>query len=114
MLVNLLRNAAEAGAGWARVSSAPARAGTVCIDVADEGPGLADATRANLFRPFVVSARRGGNGLGLAISRDLMRAHGGDISLVSTGPTGTVFRLTFLGPERVAGAYAGVTAPVSS
>ena len=106
VLVNLLRNAAEAGADWARVSSAPAPNGMVCIDIADEGPGLPEVTRASLFRPFVVSARRGGSGLGLAISRDLMRAHGGDISLVSTGPTGTVFRLTLLGPERIASGHA--------
>ena len=85
----------------------------VGIDIADEGPGLPQATQANLFRPFVVSARRGGNGLGLAISRDLMRAHGGDIRLVSTGPEGTVFRLTLLGPERIAGAHAAVVTPVA-
>lgn len=103
VLVNLLRNAAEAGAGWARVSLGPPVEGMICIDISDEGPGLPPATQANLFRPFVVSARRGGNGLGLAISRDLMRALGGDIKLASTGPDGTVFQLTLLGPERISG-----------
>ena len=113
VLSNLLRNAAEAGSSWARVGQAPAPDGMVSIDIADEGPGLPEATQANLFRPFVVSARRGGNGLGLAISRDLMRAHGGDIRLVSTGPEGTVFRLTLLGPERIAGSQAAVSTPVA-
>ena len=50
--------------------------------------------RAELFRPFAGSMRRGGTGLGLAIARDLMVAHGGDIELVETGADGTTFRLT--------------------
>ena len=104
VLANLLRNSAEAGAEWASVCLGPQQGeGLVCIDVADKGPGLPDATQANLFRPFVVSSRRGGSGLGLAISRDLMRDHGGDIALVTTGPDGTVFRLTLLDKGRIIG-----------
>ena len=107
VLANLLRNSAEAGAGWASVSLGPPQGkGLVCIDIADKGPGLPDVTRANLFRPFVVSSRRGGSGLGLAISRDLMRDHGGDIALVNTGPDGTVFRLTLLDKGRIVGGRA--------
>jgi len=49
--------------------------------------------RANLFQPFTGSTRVGGSGLGLSIARDLLRGHGGDISLVKTNPDGTVFRL---------------------
>jgi len=92
VLLNLLRNAAEAGAGTARIGASPDPAG-VAIQVEDDGPGLPDAVRANLFRPFVGSGRRGGTGLGLAIARDLIRAHGGDIALVASGAGGTVFRL---------------------
>ena len=64
------------------------------IEIADDGPGLPEAVRAELFRPFAGSMRRGGSGLGLAIARDLMVAHGGDIELVDTGPAGTTFRLS--------------------
>ena len=64
------------------------------IDLADDGPGLPDAVRATLFRPFARSTRHDGAGLGLAIARDLMLAHGGEIALASSGPEGTVFRLT--------------------
>ena len=39
------------------------------------------------------AARSGGSGLGLAIARDLARAHGGDIVLVSTGADGTLLRV---------------------
>jgi signal transduction histidine kinase len=93
VLVNLLRNAAEVGARSVRVT---ARHGspTVVVEIADDGPGLPERVRADLFRPFAGSVRRGGTGLGLAIARDLMVAHGGDIELAETGATGTIFRLT--------------------
>lgn len=93
VLANLLRNAADADARWALVS-AQSDGGMATIDVADGGPGLPDAVRASLFRPFVGSTRHDGGGLGLAIARDLMLAHGGEIALASSGPEGTVFRLT--------------------
>jgi len=91
VLANLLRNAAEAGARTVRISAQ--HAGTaLAIDIADDGPGLPEPVRAELFRPF--AGRRDGTGLGLAIARDLMVAHGGEIALVETGDTGTTFRLT--------------------
>jgi signal transduction histidine kinase len=50
--------------------------------------------QAELFRPFAGNTRRSGAGLGLAIARDLMVAHGGTIELVETSSAGTTFRLT--------------------
>ena len=93
VLTNLLRNAAEAGARSVRVSAHHDNT-TLAVEIADDGPGLPEAVRADLFRPFAGSMRRGGTGLGLAIARDLMVAHGGDIELVETGAAGTTFRLT--------------------
>jgi signal transduction histidine kinase len=93
VLTNLLRNAAEAGAPSVRISAFQDNTMLV-VDIADNGPGLPEGVRSDLFRPFAGSARRGGAGLGLAIARDLMVAHGGDIELVSTGVAGTTFRLT--------------------
>ena len=49
---------------------------------------------AHLFEAFSGSTRPGGTGLGLPIAREIMRAHGGDVELVHSGPDGTVFRLT--------------------
>ncbi|MDA0239150.1 MAG: ATP-binding protein, partial [Proteobacteria bacterium] len=46
----------------------------------------------------------GGAGLGLVIVRDVLRAHGGDVNLIETGETGTVFRVKL--PERCSGAIA--------
>lgn len=100
VLVNLMRNAAEAGARSMRIEALHTGR-HVCIDLADDGPGLPPEVRAALFRPFAGSARRGGTGLGMAIARDLMLAHGGDVELASTGPQGTVFRLTLPAPGTV-------------
>ena len=82
VLTNLMRNAAEAGAQERARLGARTTARLLAIEIADDGPGLPEAVRADLFRPFAGSMRRGGTGLGLAIARDLMVAHGGDIELL--------------------------------
>lgn len=92
VLVSLLRNAVEAGASRVRVWVREQNT-TLMIEVADDGPGLPESVRVNLFRPFATTSRRGGAGLGLVIARDLMLAHGGDLELVTTGRNGTTFRL---------------------
>ena len=94
VFANLARNAAEAGAGTVS-TTARVRDGRVHVTVADDGPGLPERARENLFRPFQGSTRPDGSGLGLAIAREIMRAHGGSIRLISSGGEGTVFRLDF-------------------
>jgi signal transduction histidine kinase len=89
---NLGRNASEAGAKNVRVD-ATRRGDSLFIDVTDDGPGLPARALKKLFQPFAGSARAGGTGLGLVIARDILRAHGGDVTLVETGETGTTFRL---------------------
>jgi len=64
----------------------------VLITVKDNGPGLPPRARANLFQAFQGSTRADGIGLGLAISAELTRAHGGEIWLDETGP-GATFHL---------------------
>ena len=100
VLLNLARNAVEAGARRLRFAAAREN-GVIAVDIADDGPGLPPKAQDNLFRPFFGSARPGGSGLGLAIARELARAHGGELTLVSTTGTGTVFRLTL--PAAAAG-----------
>ena len=69
--------------------------GSVCrvrLSLRDHGPGLTDAQRATLFQPYLNgggSTRPDSAGLGLALSRDLARAHGGDLCL-SCPPDGGV------------------------
>ena len=64
----------------------------VLITVKDNGPGLPPRARANLFQAFQGSTRADGIGLGLAISAELTRAHGGEIWLDESGP-GATFHL---------------------
>ncbi len=99
ILLNILRNAAEAVESGGSIAVGAERNGTrVLIDITDNGAGVPDAVVQQLFRPFASAARPGGTGLGLAIARDLARAHGGDVVLVETGPNGTRFRVEI--PDR--------------
>jgi len=96
ILLNLFRNAIQAMSGqdeaMRRLSaSAQLQQGQLHIWVRDTGPGLPDKARANLFKAFTASTRKGGTGLGLTIARELARGHGGDLVLVKTGDDGTVF-----------------------
>jgi signal transduction histidine kinase len=110
ILVNLMRNGREAiqsgpRAGKAGVIavSVEQRDMTSFIRVADNGPGVPERVRARLFQPFSGSGRPDGAGLGLAIARELAQAHGGDVTLVETGPTGTTFDVRLPGaPEPAA------------
>jgi len=99
VLVNLMRNAAEAGARRIRVTaSQTGDAAPLVIEVADDGPGIPDKARQRLFQPFAGSARAGGTGLGLAIGREILAAHGGSLELAASSQSGTVFRLTLPPP----------------
>lgn len=95
ILVNLIGNAVRHSPTGGTVTIRFARmAGTVCVVVADEGPGIAPADQQRIFERFErASADPGGTGLGLAISRRLARSLGGDITLESTPPAGARFTL---------------------
>jgi signal transduction histidine kinase len=93
VFVNLGRNAFESGATAVTIRSRQS-GGFLLIDVSDNGPGIPQAVTTQLFRPFTTGGRAGGAGLGLAIARDLVRAHGGDIALAGTSAAGTTFRFT--------------------
>jgi signal transduction histidine kinase len=90
ILSNLCRNAVQAieGQGEGRPGEIRVRAWRegrrAWVEVSDDGPGVPPRTRANLFRAFQGSSRKGGTGLGLAIAAELAAAHGGALKLVDT------------------------------
>jgi signal transduction histidine kinase len=104
VLVNLVRNAVQAlslagasgGSPTIRVS-AEREGAAVTIRIADNGPGIPKAARARLFSAFRSSGRPGGAGLGLAISAELVRLHGGTLTLEET-ETGACFKISI--PDR--------------
>jgi signal transduction histidine kinase len=75
----------------------------VHVTVADNGHGIPKSLQSSLFRPYT-TARRGGTGIGLWLSKQIMDAHGGEIRFRSSqrlGRSGTVFLLTFPIPRTV-------------
>ena len=94
-LSNLTLNARQAGASRVTISALKQEPNIV-IDISDNGPGLSANARDKLFQPFTSSSKHGGTGLGLVIVRDIVHAHGGDIALVSSDETETIFRLVIL------------------
>jgi len=95
VVFNLVRNAIEAAGGapgggrvGVRLRQDDRRA---VLEVADNGPGVAEALRPHLFTPFTTT-RADGTGLGLALSQRLVERAGGDIALVAGGP-GATFRV---------------------
>lgn len=92
---NLVINARAAGASQV-VLAAEMTYGILRIDIRDDGPGLPKKAIDNLFKPFAGSAHSGGVvgvGLGLVIARDIISAHGGNLTLFETSDNGTEFRI---------------------
>lgn len=81
-----------AGAAGTVVFSTRVLDDAAVIEVADDGPGVADEIKDRVFDPFFSTAP-GGTGLGLTISRDLVRKHGGELSLVSHQGRGARFQI---------------------
>ncbi len=81
VLLGLLSNAAEAAPAGGEVTvSARAESGAVRIAVADNGPGVKEEIRGRIFEPFFTTRSRG-TGLGLAVARHIVEAHGGHIEV---------------------------------
>ncbi|WP_338675332.1 ATP-binding protein [Streptomyces sp. SCSIO 30461] len=102
VLVNLLTNALRhtPTGGTVTITAEPAETGALLLSVADTGEGIAAEHLPHIFERFYRAdpARdraHGGSGIGLAIARALVQAHGGTITASSQGPgTGAVFRIS--------------------
>jgi C4-dicarboxylate-specific signal transduction histidine kinase len=99
VLLNLLRNSVEAmhdarvGRGLIRVRTAGENGGMARVTVSDSGPGLDPETRGRVFEPFFTS-KAGGLGMGLAISRTIIEAHGGKLWADPDAGPGATFHFT--------------------
>jgi signal transduction histidine kinase len=90
--VNLIGNAIEAMPdGGEIVISAVPKGDCVVVQVQDNGPGIAPEIRSKLFQPFVSAGKRNGLGLGLALTRQTVVDHGGDMWVESEPGKGARF-----------------------
>jgi len=84
---NLFENAIEAMRSGGRISiGSEANGENILVRVEDSGPGISPALRGRLFQPFVTAGKKNGLGLGLALSRQTLLDHGGDLWLDAEGP----------------------------
>ncbi len=98
VLINLLMNAVQAlagrSAGMIRVEAFLNHRGRVVLSVMDNGPGVTAENLEKIFVPFF-STKEGGSGIGLSLSRQIMRLHRGSIRVQSEPNVKTVLYLTF-------------------
>ena len=98
VIANLVRNARQAIVNTGLPGDVTVTAGEEArawvIRVRDTGPGLPPKAREHLFKPFQGGATKGGAGLGLTIAAELVRGHGGDLSLEHSDARGTTFCFT--------------------
>jgi len=97
VIANLVRNAGQAiiatkKPGAITLTAAAHKAGWR-IGISDNGPGLPPKAQEHLFQPFQGNVRKGGSGLGLAIAQELVKGHGGQLTLTNTDADGTSFTI---------------------
>ncbi|MEJ6781259.1 PAS domain S-box protein [Aminobacter sp. Piv2-1] len=97
VLTNLMRNAMEAmrdsETRLLTVRTSPGEAGEVVVEVSDTGSGISEEVASQLFKPFTTT-KPGGMGIGLSISKRIVEAHGGGISMTRNAHGGVTLRFT--------------------
>lgn len=94
ILINLIKNALQAGAKHIDISARMGKDDEVIIDVANDGTPIPVSAQEQIFVPFFTTKKEG-SGIGLSISRQIMRNHDGTISLLRSNVNQTVFELRF-------------------
>jgi signal transduction histidine kinase len=99
VLQNLVGNAIEAygreGTGTVCVALKPSGPNQVVFQIEDDAGGIPEAIRETLFEPFVTYGKSKGTGLGSAIVKNLIEAHGGSITFTTQTGVGTCFKAVF-------------------
>ncbi len=97
VLINLMRNAMEAmrdsSVRELNIRTAATADQMVEVEISDTGPGISDEIASRLFQPFVTT-KAGGMGVGLSISKRIIEAHGGEMSVRRNSSGGASFRFT--------------------
>ena len=94
ILINLIKNALQAGAKHIDISARMGMDDEVIVQVANDGEPIPASAQEQIFIPFYTTKKEG-SGIGLSISRQIMRNHNGTIELLRSDDRQTVFELRF-------------------
>lgn len=94
ILINLIKNAAQAGSGRIEIAADLDSLENVVIEVINNGAPISKEGREEIFVPFYTTKQEG-TGIGLSLSRQIMRLHNGTLTLTRSDSTSTVFTLHF-------------------
>ncbi len=94
ILINLVKNAIQAEARHIEITAEINLAEHVIINVTNDGSPISKESQEQIFVPFYTT-KQDGTGIGLSLSRQIMRLHNGTLSLTRSDETSTVFTLTF-------------------
>ena len=94
VIINLVKNALQAGAGKIKITAAIDHAECVVITVSNNGRPITKENRDEIFVPFYTTKQEG-TGIGLSLSRQIMRLHNGSIQLIKSDSRITTFSLYF-------------------
>ena len=94
VVTNILKNAVEAGASAITIAAYTAPDDSVCIDICNNGKPIPTDEAQQIFVPFFTT-KPTGSGIGLSISRQIMKQSGGSIELITSSDSTTLFRLKF-------------------
>ena len=94
ILINLIKNALQAGAKHIVISAGMGDEDDVFVRVANDGEPIPVSAQEQVFIPFYTTKKEG-SGIGLSISRQIMRNHNGTIELLRSDASQTVFELRF-------------------
>ncbi len=94
ILINLIKNALQAGAGHVDITARMGKDDDVIIRVANDGEPIPVSAQEQIFIPFFTTKKEG-SGIGLSLSRQIMRSHNGTIELLRSNDQQTVFELRF-------------------
>lgn len=94
ILINLVKNAIQAEARKIEISAEIDMSEHVIINISNDGRPISKESQEEIFVPFFTTKQEG-TGIGLSLSRQIMRLHNGSLNLVQSNESLTVFRLTF-------------------
>ncbi len=94
IFINLIKNALQAGAKHIDITAKMGKDDEVIVDVANDGEPIPASSQEQIFIPFYTTKKEG-SGIGLSISRQIMRNHNGSIELTQSDASRTVFELIF-------------------